>query len=102
MVTQQRRPPARRPAPRGGSARDRVLARRRMALIALVVAVPATLALALFTGSVPILILNLVVDVILAGYIAMLLQIKQGQQTPMPRMSMPSREEDEDVRVVRR
>jgi len=96
----------RRPAPRrspGGSARQQVLARRRIALIGLVVAVPVTLAVALFTGSVPILILNLVVDVILAGYIAMLLQIKQGQSAGPPRpMRRPIVEDDEEVHVVPR
>jgi hypothetical protein len=82
------------------SARQQVLSRRRFALIALVVAVPLTLALALFTGSVPFLILNLVIDVILAGYIAMLLQIKQGQGTP--RYISQQFGDEEEVSVVPR
>jgi len=60
-----------------------------------------TLLLALFTGSVAILILNLIVDVILAGYIAMLLQIKQGKSTPQYRPRSP-RDDDEEIRVVPR
>ena len=68
------------PAPRGGvTARQQVLTRRKYALILLVLAVPVTLGLALVTGSTTILYLNLFFDVVLAGYIAMLLQIKQGQ-----------------------
>jgi hypothetical protein len=100
-VTQRRPAPRRRPP--GGSVRQQVLARRRIALIGLVVAVPVTLAAALFTGSVPILIISLVVDVILAGYIAMLLQIKQGQGAPSPGPARrPAPEDDEEVRVVPR
>jgi uncharacterized protein YacL len=82
------------------SARHQVLARRRFALIGLIVAVPLTLALALFTGSVPILILNLIIDVVLAGYIAMLLQIKQGQGNP--RYISSEFDDEEEVSVVPR
>jgi hypothetical protein len=57
--------------------RDRVLARRRTALIVLGVAVVGTLVTAILTGSWPILALSLVVDVALAAYVAILLQIKQ-------------------------
>ena len=97
----QRRPAPRRPP--GGSARQQVLARRRIALIGLVVAVPVTLALALFTGLVSMLILNLVIDVILAGYIAMLLQIKQGQSAaPRRPVRRPVPEDDEEANVVPR
>jgi len=59
--------------------RDSVLARRRLALIILVAAVPITLAAAIFTGSTMFLIINLVIDLLIAGYVAMLLQIKQAQ-----------------------
>jgi uncharacterized protein YacL len=83
------------------SPRSQVLARRRYALIGLGAAVLVTLLLALFTGSVAILILNLIVDVILAGYIAMLLQIKQGKSTPQYRPRSP-RDDDEEIRVVPR
>ena len=82
------------------SPRSQVLARRRFALIGLGAAVLVTLLLALFTGSVAILILNLIIDLILAGYIAMLLQIKQGKS--MPQYRPRSREDDEEVRVVPR
>lgn len=57
--------------------RDHVLARRRTALIVLGVAVVGTLAAAILTGSWPILAISLVVDVALAAYVAILLQIKQ-------------------------
>lgn len=69
-------------APSGSAmtgARESVLARRRLALIALIAAVPITLAAAIFTGSTMFLIINLVFDLLIAGYVAMLLQIKQAQ-----------------------
>ncbi len=59
--------------------RERVLARRRLALIVLVAAAPLTLAAAIFTGSTMFLIINLVFDLLIAGYVALLLQIKQAQ-----------------------
>jgi len=84
--------------PLGHSARNQVLARRRFALIGLVLGVLATLIAALLTGSVMILIINLVIDVVLAGYIAMLLQIKQSQAIPQYRGR--SAGDEEEVRVV--
>lgn len=79
--------------------RERVLARRRMALIALVVLVPITLVAAIVTGSMLILVVNLVADVLIAVYVAMLLQIKQTQDgRPAPgRGPAP-----DDVRAVGR
>ena len=66
--------------------------------MALAVASVLTLVVAILTGSVMILIINLVVGVVLAGYIAMLLSIKQSQQSrPAPRS--PQRDED-DMRVM--
>jgi len=59
--------------------RDRVLARRRLALIGLAAAVPVTLGVAIFTGSIMFLFINLVFDLLIGGYVAMLLQIKQAQ-----------------------
>ena len=59
--------------------RARVLSRRRTALIVLAVAVIGTLIGAIVTGSWPILAVSLVVDVALAAYVAILLQIKQRQ-----------------------
>ncbi|HSM01343.1 MAG TPA: hypothetical protein VK960_02730 [Acidimicrobiia bacterium] len=100
-MTQPRRPSPR-PRPSGGSARQQVLARRRIALIGLIVAVALTLAIALFTGSVLMLIINLVIDVVLAGYIAMLLQIKQGKGTPQRRPVRRGADDEEEVRVVPR
>jgi len=57
--------------------RRRVLARRKLALVVLVGLAVALLGAAIVTGSYPLLIAGVVVDVALAGYIAMLLQIKQ-------------------------
>jgi hypothetical protein len=85
-------------AERGGpTARQQVLARRRMTLIALGFAVPLTLGAALFTGSTVLLFVNLFVDVILAGFIAMLLQIKQTQQVARPKWTL---DPEDEVRVV--
>lgn len=64
--------------------REQVLGRRRVALIALGVAVIGTLAAAIFTGSWPILAVSLVVDVMLAAYVAVLLQIKQHKGSAPP------------------
>lgn len=97
---------AKRPVPRqmrsraergGPTARQQVLGRRRMTLIALGLAVPITLGAALFTGSTILLFVNLVFDVILAGFIAMLLQIKQAQQVSRPKWTL---DPEEEVRVV--
>ncbi len=66
--------------------RRRVLARRRRTLIALVAAAMASLGLAIVTGSIVFLGVNLVVDMALASYVAMLLQIKEhaGVRPPVP------------------
>lgn len=88
----------RRPTTRGAiTARDQVLARRRIALVVIVGLVPVTLIAALMTGSTTILFVNLFVDVLLAGYIAMLLSIKQNQGGGRPQWSgVP----DDEVRVL--
>jgi hypothetical protein len=76
------RPQAHRDESRAAAAhRAQVLARRRTALIVLGVAVIGTLAAAIITGSWPVLAVSLVVDVVLAAYVAILLQIKQGKGT---------------------
>ena len=54
-----------------------VLARRRRALVSLAGLAVTTLAAAIVTGSVPLLLVNLGVDAALAAYIGILLQIKQ-------------------------
>lgn len=59
--------------------RRQVLARRRLALIALMVLAIATLVAAVLTGSYWLLALTLIVDVVLAVYVAVLLSIKQHQ-----------------------
>jgi hypothetical protein len=80
------------------SPREQVLARRRFGLIILGVLVPVTLGLALYTGSTLFLIVTLVVDVFLAGYIAILLSIKQRQKATARKWTLDP--EEDDVRVV--
>jgi hypothetical protein len=104
-VTQPRRPtaPQRSGRPlqaRVSSPREQVLARRRLALLGLAAAIPVTLVVAIVTGSVPLLIVNIVVGILFAGYVAMLLQIKQNQQR-VPRAPARPRQDDE-VRVTPR
>lgn len=79
--------------------REQVLARRRIALLALGVAVPVTLILAIMMGSVPLLIVNIVVGMALAGYIALLLQIKQSQQVRPP-TGRALQEDDSEMQVI--
>ena len=59
--------------------RRQVLARRRLALIALMVVAVGTLVGAVLTGSYVLLAITLACDVMLAVYIAVLLQIKRQQ-----------------------
>jgi small-conductance mechanosensitive channel len=59
--------------------RRQVLARRRLALIALMLLAVGTLVGAVVTGSYVLLALTLACDVMLAVYIAVLLQIKRRQ-----------------------
>lgn len=59
--------------------RRQVLARRRLALIALILLAIGTLVGAVLTGSYVLLAITLVCDVMLAVYIAVLLQIKRHQ-----------------------
>jgi hypothetical protein len=92
------------PPPRATAAdvRARVLARRKMALIVLGLTVVATLAGAVLTGSTLLLGATLVADVVLAGYVAMLLTIKQRRQH-VPASSRAAYSDDaDDVRVVTR
>lgn len=59
--------------------RRQVLARRRLALVLLMVLALATLVGAVLTGSYWLLALTLIIDVALAIYVAILLSIKQHQ-----------------------
>ncbi|MEX2323036.1 MAG: hypothetical protein WEA29_04620 [Acidimicrobiia bacterium] len=95
-TAQQRRPAP----PQGPSAREGVLARRRMALLGLGAAVPVTLILAIITGSVPLLIANVLIGVALAAYVAMLLSIKQSQQRPATAQRRPALDEGDDMKPV--
>lgn len=65
--------------PVANPAREQILVRRRNALLILGGLVVVTLVLAIVTGSVVVLLLNLVADVGLAVYVAYLLQLKQGR-----------------------
>ena len=71
-----------------------------MALIALIALVPVTLIAAIFTGSIVLLAVNLVCDLLIALYVAMLLQIKQAQGGSAPTGSRGPA--PDDVRVVGR
>jgi hypothetical protein len=59
--------------------RRQVLARRRLALVALMVLAVGTLVGAVLTGSYWLLALTLIIDVALAVYVALLLSVKQRQ-----------------------
>ena len=59
--------------------RRQVLARRRLALIALILLAVGTLVGAVLTGNYVLLAATLICDVLLAVYIAVLLQIKRRQ-----------------------
>ncbi len=61
--------------------RRQVLARRRRMLIALAVTVAVSLLAAVALGSLPLLLVHVIADAALIWYVAMLLQIKQRQQT---------------------
>ncbi len=80
--------------------RRRALARRRRTLIALVAAAMASLGLAIVTGSLVFLGFNLVVDMALASYIAMLLQIKEhaSVRPPVP-LPVEPRESGDDTQA---
>jgi small-conductance mechanosensitive channel len=76
----------RQPAPAGSLGplpadmrRRQVLARRRLALVILMVLAIGTLVGAVITGRYLLLALTLAIDVMLAVYIAVLLQIKRHQ-----------------------
>ncbi len=99
----QRTPAPARQVPLAGldGEREQVLARRRLALVVLAAAVPITLIAAILTGSTTFLIINLVFDLVIAGYVAMLLQIKQGQEAQSRRVVRKPLS-GEDVRVGRR
>jgi fatty acid desaturase len=65
--------------------RRQVLARRRLALVILMVLAVGTLVGAVITGRYLLLALTLAIDVMLAVYIAVLLQIKRHQaETRLP------------------
>jgi uncharacterized membrane protein len=82
------------------SQREQVLARRRFALIGLGAAVPLTLIVAIVTGSIPLLVVNIVVGLALAGYIALLLQLKQAQQRVRPSTGRPVQADDDEMQVI--
>ena len=82
--------------------REQVLARRRTALILLMAAAVATLAFAIIRGSWVLLGLTLVVDVALAVYIAVLLQIKQRQAATRFRASTLAEGQNDEMRIASR
>ena len=88
------------PVARAGSAdaRQKVLARRRYALIGLGLGAVVSLIGAIVMGSFPLLIVTLLFDVALAGYVAILLQIKQRKQVYVP--DAASRDEETPVQIA--
>jgi hypothetical protein len=68
------------PSAQAAEARAQVLARRKAALVILALIVVGTLVGAIVTGSTVLLVATLAADVALAGYVALLLTIKQRQQ----------------------
>jgi hypothetical protein len=84
--TTSRPEPGQPPVARGAATdtRQKVLARRRYALIALGLGAVVSLIGAIVAGSFPLLIVTLLFDVALAGYVAILLQIKQRKQVYVP------------------
>jgi hypothetical protein len=65
----------------GDLRRRQVLSRRRLALVVLMLAAVGTLVGAVLTGSYWLLALTLILDVMLAIYVAVLLSVKQRQAT---------------------
>jgi hypothetical protein len=101
QVNSTRRPePEGAPVARGASAdaRSKVLARRRFALIALGLGAVVSLIGAIVMGSFPLLIVTLLFDVALAGYVAILLQIKQRKQVYVSDAAYP--EEETPAQIV--
>jgi hypothetical protein len=89
------------------STRADILAKRRRALVALIAVVVVTLVLAIATASLLMLFFNLLADVMLAAYVAVLLQIKQQRRAMAAyrqrTASAPARlvtSEQSEVRVV--
>lgn len=85
--------------------RQRTLARRRRILIVLGMLASATLALAIWQGSLLWLGITLAVDVLLAGYVGMLMHLKQrqadhGTVVPLVRDPYEVVEETASVRVI--
>ncbi len=78
--------------------RSRAKARRRQILIGLGMLAVATLGMALYTGSWVWLSTSLIVDAVLAAYIALLLQVKQQSQAVATSVSEPVTQSE--VRVV--
>ncbi|MGH8936279.1 MAG: hypothetical protein ACRDXD_08470 [Acidimicrobiia bacterium] len=73
--------------------RRRIQVRRRRVVAVLVAAAAATLALAVWRGSLNLLFLHLLVDALGVGYVAMLLHIKQQRRTETAAAEPPGGEE---------
>ena len=87
--------------------RRRILARRRRTLLVLVVLVVTTLAAAIVTGSLLLLFFNLLSCVMLAAYVAVLLQIKAQRRSVrsqpeanVQHLPLPITSEQAEVRVI--
>lgn len=83
------------------TSRDVARARRRRALVVLVVLAVATLVAAYAFSSVAWLLGHLVVDAVIAWYIGMLLQLRQRQQLRSATLHEATRPHDADAPPVR-
>ena len=83
--------------------RRRTLARRRRALLALITAAILSLAAAIWTGSVPLLGVNLAIDMALAAFVAVLFQVSQqpaSRSVVIPIHQAEHQDEQAKIRVV--
>lgn len=78
--------------------RRRVLNRRRRTLAALISLALATLAVAIWRGSMALLVAHIAIDGVIAWYLAMLVQIRQRRETSF-RVNLPNDEEEHEPQV---
>lgn len=81
--------------------RSRTLSRRRRVLMGLIGLAVFALGAAIATASVALLAISIVADLLLAGYIALLLHLKQqAAAAPIPLYTEPAQPEQAQVRVL--
>lgn len=82
--------------------RSRTLGRRRRVMIGLIGMAVSALAAAIVTGSVALLGLSIVADLLLAGYVALLIHLKQqgAVVAPIPLYTETAQSDQAQVRVL--